>query len=116
MQGQDQLLALRRAGRIPADGVYIEVCRKRGVFPRSQQEADGERMRLTIAPEEPVDRLDLRCVIGLEVVVLAYPDAPAAGAVHAVCEACVAAGAKVVIGLQFHDEAEPTRLFTHGAP
>lgn len=118
MRGQEHLIAMRRGHRVPAEGVGIEVTPDRGMWPRSQEEADGSRVRLTVDPGESVDRLDLRCVVGLEVVVFAYSCEPCERAVRALCAACVAAGAKVVIGLQFRDSEEPVDpiIFTHGTP
>ena len=52
----DGLMALRNAGKRPAGLLPINIGNYRS-FP-------GE---LTITPDMPVDRLDLRCVIGLDV-------------------------------------------------
>ena len=104
MTGQDTLLRWRMAGRRPAQGVLVEVAAKRSPFvvtapPERSIEADGVAL-LTVAPDEPVERIDWRCVVGLPVAVLAYTEQPAEPQVRALCEAATKAGAARVIGLQ----------------
>lgn len=104
MTGQDTLLRWRMAGRRPAQGVLVEVAAKRSPFvvtapPEHSIQTDGVAL-LTVAPDEPVERIDWRCVVGLPVAVLAYTESHLAEQVKAICRAASDAGASRVIGLQ----------------
>ena len=107
MTGADALLRCRLAGRRPAQGVLVEIAAKRAqtvvaAEPERSIEDDGVAL-LTVSPDERVERLDLRCLVGLPVAVLAYSDHPAQAQVLAFCQAAQQAGAARVIGLQGND-------------
>jgi hypothetical protein len=119
MDGQTALTNLRRDGRVPSVGVVIHVSPLRLWAGWTEPEQIGAMHAMSVEPGENIDRLDLRCVVGLKVFVSDDPHASEERAVRAVCAACVAAGAKVVIGATHagrSDLAEPWLFdYTKGA-
>lgn len=104
MTGHEDLIQARLAGRRPGQGVLVELTQRRSAFvaelPVGESlQAQGVAL-LTVAPGEAFDRLDLRCLIGLPVVVVAYSDEPDERSVRALSAACLRAGASKVTGLQ----------------
>jgi hypothetical protein len=98
MEGQSALVAMRRRGCIPGVGVLIIVGR-RPLGPRIDEEIDGSLHTMRVDPRWSVDSLDLRCLIGLKVLVTDDFGEPDERTVRAVCAACVEAGAKDVVGI-----------------
>lgn len=90
MTGHETLIALRRRGWKPAV-VAIHV-------DRAQPCQTGEVLEIVVRPEEPVEQLDLRCLLGLDVVVAAEQDDGHQRTVRALCMAAVNAGAARVLG------------------
>lgn len=90
MKGADALIALRKAGRVPAAGVVL-VLSDAPHEPMSPNPA-----RLTAGVGERLDRVDLRCVVGLPVVV--HGPYMAAQAVRTACEWVAKAEAQSVMG------------------
>ena len=96
MRGAEQLIAMRLQHRKPAM-VDIETERDPQRWCDTWR-ADGfANAQLLIEPAENVQRMDLRCVVGLVVEVQGSD----AGRVLAIAEACKAAGARRVISAVF---------------
>jgi hypothetical protein len=85
--GQDSLIEMRRAGYTP-DAVFLDIN-----VPRAAKGADmwrdwalqiGQQCRIALEPDENLDRLDLRFLIGLNVLVFGGP----AEQTEAVAEVC----------------------------
>jgi hypothetical protein len=75
-RGSAPLLAMRQAGQRPAAPVWITYGDFRDPdWWRWTHSAD--KPELLVRPEDPIERLDLRCVVGLNVV-LFFPDWSAA--------------------------------------
>jgi hypothetical protein len=72
MRGHETLVAMRRARKRPALGVLIDV----GPLPvldHTPAEFPGAVI-VWIEPEDRIDRLDLRCLVGLKATVIGGPD------------------------------------------
>lgn len=110
MRGQDTLLALRSRGVRPA-AVAIHVAR---VAPCQS----GAALEIVVAPDEPIDRLDLRALVGLDVIVAAEQEDGHQRTVRALCMAAVTAGAARVVGGEWKRAAcAPwVEVFRHGLP
>lgn len=93
MRGHEAILQLRRRGFAPRL-VSVETEGPAIRFDRFFPAIDDGYAMLQIEPHEPVHRVDLRCLLGLVVVVSGCN----AERVAAVCAACTAAGAERVIG------------------
>ena len=76
----------------------------------------GPAMELTVAPDEPLERLDLRPLVGLDVIVAAEQEDGHQRTVRALCMAAVAAGAARVVGGEWKRAAGApwTECFRHG--
>lgn len=103
MDGHQVLIALRKRGVVPARGVLIEIADAPawncGMYAPAGEEPDTVLM--SVAPNEDLAGLDFRPVVGLKVLVMAYKDQPNARALTAVSDACVKAGARRVVAVQF---------------
>lgn len=120
MEGQSTLVAVRRKGRVPSKGVLILV----GSTPlgpwKHPVELAGELHTLRVDPNEAIDRLDLRCVVGMRVLVSDDFMGPQERTVRLLCAACVAAGARRVIGITRRNATpldqlpESDWVFNHG--
>jgi hypothetical protein len=119
MQGQDGLIAMRIEGVRPPV-VRIEVQNERQWSLANN--CGHDHYELTVSPMESIDRLDLRCVIGLDVVIASEDFNQAARTVRALGAACVLAGAERVVGIEYsrgsaETISESTKvIFEHGVP
>lgn len=93
MRGADALIAARRSGYRPQNGVCV-------LIDGLTKPNDGEELVLEVMADEPIDRLDLRCLVGLRVVAVGSNDQR----VSAFVEAAKNAGAEGVVGLEFRHE------------
>lgn len=103
MRGHTDLIAMRQHRRIPARGVLIEVSNTPAWDVGLMAEAVDlapDTVLISVRPDENFDRLDLRCVVGLKVLVFGYPGTAHERAIRAVCMACVTGGAARVKGVQ----------------
>lgn len=108
MRGHEALIAMRqRRLRPPVVAVHVSL---------DPPIPNPEALELVVAPDEPIDQLDLRCLVGLDVIVTADADEGHQRALRAMCMAAVTAGAKRVIGVQYRRVAGvPTdEIFRHG--
>lgn len=116
MIGIDTLTSLRMGRKRPSVGVLLAV-EPKGLawsgIPLMAECETGELAQIVADPAESFDRADLRCVVGLPVLVRGITDH--ARTVRAACMACVDAGASRVIGIT-HDLDHNTteQVFTHG--
>jgi len=110
MTGHETLIALRNRRLRPA-AVAIHV----GHVPPCQA---GEAVEIVVAPDEPIERLDLRCLVGLNVIVAAEQEDAHQRVVRALCMAAVSAGADRVLGIEWQRAAgAPSQtVFSHGVP
>ena len=106
MRGVQQLIAVRQRGLKPA-AVAVHVS---DVGPCEA----GEAMEIVVAPDEAIDRLDLRCLVGLDVIVAAEVDDGYGRTVRALCMAAVSAGAARVLGIEWKRAGDTRTLFSHG--
>ncbi len=90
MKGTEDLIALRQSRKVPAAGVVLHLT-DMPHEPMGQSPA-----RLTAGVSERLDRADLRCVMGLPVVV--HGPLLAAEAVRAACQWVANAKARSVMG------------------
>lgn len=96
MRGADELIAMRRAGYVPSGGVLV-YAHAGPMPPWTNTGLDpAETAEIEISADERVDRLDLRCVIGLRVVVTGDDEAR----VREIAKAVAAAAAQGVIGIE----------------
>lgn len=101
MRGHEDLIALRKRHRVVSRGVLIEVTTNTATNTGLDNGImDGSAAFISIRPDEPIDSLDLRCLVGLKVLVFAYYWEPLGTAVRKVCMAAVDGGAKRVQGVQ----------------
>jgi hypothetical protein len=109
MRGHEDLLALRQRRRIPARGVMVEVTTtppwqvgllREPWVADDPDFVDADTVLLTVDPSESIDRLDLRCLVDLKVLVFAHHHEPNERAIRALCMACVNGGARRVMGFQ----------------
>ena len=110
MRGLDTLVALRSKGVRPA-AVAIHVAQ---VAPCQA----GDALEIVVAPDEPIDRLDLRALVGLDVIVAAEQEDGYQRTVRALCMAAVTAGASRVLGREWKRSsgAPWVEVFRHGVP
>jgi hypothetical protein len=103
MLGHEPLIAMRRRGGVPSlVCIETQACLDRRLA-REWPVIDPSCARVLIDPSDAVTRLDLRCLVGMSVVV----DGDRGERVKAVVDACIAAGAKRVVGHVC--VADPTR-------
>lgn len=95
MRGAESLIALRRKGYRPELGAIVML--HTGKWKPNDGENQGGAACLDVDAGEPIDRIDLRCLIGLRVAVFGKDDARVSEFVAAAAKA----GAESVIGLQF---------------
>jgi hypothetical protein len=106
-----ELFDMRRRGIVPSECVLIEVSHDRlWPWPRNDQEADGSVHVMRVKPDENVDLLDLRCLLGLAVVVTDDRYNDHERTVRALCAACVAAGAREVDGISYRGGVEGSQV------
>ena len=103
MKGVDDLIALRKSRKVPAAGVLLRLTddpvEPMGVSPAW----------LTAGVSERLDRADLRCVMGLPVVV--HGPYLSADAVRLACECVAKAKARSVLGFATDaPELNPERM------
>jgi hypothetical protein len=110
MTGHETLIALRNRRLRPA-AVAIHV----GHVPPCQA---GDALEIVVAPDEPIDRLDLRALVGLDVIVAAEQEDGHQRTVRALCMAAVTAGASRVLGGEWKRSsgAPWVEVFRHGVP
>lgn len=108
MTGTETLIAMRQRRLRPA-AVAVHVG-----FDRPAPHP--EVLELAVRPDEAMDRLDLRCLLGLDVIVTADAEEGHQRALRAMCMAAVTAGARRVIGVEFRRVAgvPTTEVFRHG--
>ncbi len=70
MKGHETLIDMRRRGRIPAEGVHVDLSRFEPWFDTLAEQLPGH-VTVWISPDDRIDRLDLRCFVGLHVLVCA---------------------------------------------
>lgn len=113
MQGHQDLIAMRRTGKRPERVLLAVQDRPQWLDANRCGQVHHE---VTVRPGESIDRMDLRFVIGLDVVVTAELGEGHERTVRALCAACVSAGAERVAGVE-EGIGEPMRvLFQHGVP
>lgn len=93
MRGHHALIAMRRQRAVPRT-VFVDVDSDPFAQWRSWQTETPDKAHLLVEPSDAPRRLDLRCVVGLIVIVTGFNDAR----VEEVFEACRSAGAARVIG------------------
>jgi hypothetical protein len=94
VRGAESLIALRRRGvRPPIVNVHCDAPQDRVM--RFVRDAGNAGEQLEIAPDEALHRIDMRCMVGLSLIV----GGSDAGRVAAVSRACAAAGARQVIAV-----------------
>lgn len=110
MRGLETLVALRGRGVRPA-AVAIHVT-------TAAPCQAGSTLELTVAPDERLERLDLRPLVGLDVIVAAEQDDGHQRTVRALCMAAVDAGAARVVGGEWKRAAGVpwVEVFRHGVP
>lgn len=107
MRGADMLVAMRRAGYAPSRGVSIVVHDGPMPAPFCSGVDPDRTAEIEIAADESIGRLDLRCLIGMRVVVAKAPEfgEPTIGSadarIAAIVKAAIEAGAAAVIGLEY---------------
>lgn len=106
VRGHQQLIAVRQRGLRP-QAVALHVS---DVGPCQA----GEALEIVVAPDEAIDRLDLRCLVGLDVIVAAEREDGFGRTVRALCMAAVDAGAKRVLGIEWKRAGATTTVFSHG--
>ena len=116
MIGTDTLTALRMRRQRPRLGVLLAI-EPKGIawsgMPLMAECTTGELAQIVADPAESFDRADLRCVVGLPVLVRGVIDH--ARTVRAACMACVDAGASRVIGITHNHDTDTTeQVFSHG--
>lgn len=115
MVGLDTLKSIRRSGFKPAAGVQIVVTEKRSLHDRRYVEwlndPESPGCSMVVKPSAAFDRIDLRYVVGLRVLVRADADEQQQRAIRAMCLACVDAGATEVIGVQAHPYPRESEWF-----
>ena len=92
MRGSNGLIALRKAGVAP-DWVWVDTDLTPAPFADETTLDNCIGIRLQIEKSDKPNRLDLRCVVGLN----CYVQGETASVVHATRDACIDAGAKRVI-------------------
>lgn len=100
MHGIRNLEAIRMRGLVPGRGVVILLSQygPSAYAPMTEEEASGSIVVLDARPDEAFERLDLRCLVGLKVLVMDDVCCRSERAVRALCMAAVTAGAKRVLG------------------
>ena len=78
----------------------------------------GDALEIVVGPDESIDRLDLRALVGLDVIVAAEQDDGHQRTVRALCMAAVTAGAARVVGGEWKRAAGVpwVEVFRHGVP
>ena len=69
-RGAEPLIVLRKSGQRPSGLIWLEV----GDFPDPdwwKWANTADRPQILIRPEDPIERLDLRCFLGLDVILFA---------------------------------------------
>lgn len=95
MRGHEQLIALRRAGKAPGL-VFVHIGRD-PMRTWCDWASWSAHAHLEVDPTESIATLDLRCLVGLTVMVSGLDE----HRVLALHEACVAASAKRAIGAAY---------------
>ena len=109
MRGHDDLIAMRRAGKVPTHGVSIRVDDE-APWDVGWIANDPRVVTVHIRPDECLDRIDLRCLVGLKVAVIG--ERLHERSVRAVCGFVTRANAQAVVGLICnHGDAEPSVVF-----
>lgn len=72
----------------------------------------GEVLEIVVRADEPFERMDWRCLVGLDVIVTA--ERGQQRSLRAMCMAAVDAGAKRVMGVEYDHLGQGQNLFTHG--
>lgn len=96
MRGHESLLKLRMAGKVPRS-VWVSLfpLQKWAIEWAARNSADAE---IQIDDDEPINRLDLRCLVGLDPV---YVNGPDGEQTKRLADACIKAGAKRVLASYF---------------
>ena len=126
IHGIQELIAIRKRGRIPARGVLFEVASlpawQTGLLEQPWSLSDEpidtpDTICLSVAPTAAFDALDLRALHALPVLVFGLADDAGDRAIRALCMACVTAGAAKVAGLVYRrvsdNASEPDCIFRH---
>lgn len=95
MRGQEPLIAMRRAGKVPRSVWFCFDGDGWRIWPASAYRRGGVAAEVLIEPADNIDRLDLRFVVGLQCRVQGN-DAAKVRKVHA---ACAKAGAARVLSV-----------------
>lgn len=70
MTGHEELIAMRLRGYVPRLGVYLTVNRDPWPgSPADDPQTAGHICCILVSPDEDVTRLDLRCLVGLKVLI-----------------------------------------------
>lgn len=126
IHGIKELIAIRKRGRIPSNGVMFETATRpawqTGLVEQPWGLADApidtpDTICLSVAPTAPFDALDLRALRALPVLVFGWADDAGDRAIMALCMACVTAGAARVAGLVYRRTSDntsaPDCIFRH---
>jgi hypothetical protein len=100
MRGADSLIALRMRGYAPAMGVVLEVCEGR---PTQHDDAPGVAL-LQVETADSVERLDLRCLVGLKVVAYGAAGCPSDERINAVARRAAKWARRVVAFRESSDD------------
>jgi hypothetical protein len=98
MRGHEPLIALRRSGKRPSM-VFIDAFEDSSDSWRDWPKNDPAHAQLEVLPDDSIPGLDLRCVVGLPVMVTGHSKAR----VDAIRDACIEAGAKRVVAACIDD-------------
>lgn len=98
MRGHDPLIAMRRKHRVKPGLAFVDLVDRHSPVAADWQEHFCQA-HIEVTDAESIARLDLRCIVGMAVIVSGFD----AGRVSSMHDACVAAGAKHVVSMVMED-------------